>query len=139
MTHELIHEKTDELIQETTQCIFCLEALPLSENNKVVERACQCQYNCHGGCLNTWRQTENNSCAICRKKVGTDPVTVATPSQNEGVEYTMIRDTLERNQHNNIQNTYQLLTCCGSILYMCITLVAFIACVILICIAYLRK
>ena len=120
---------------EETQCIFCLESLPFSDNNKVIERECQCQYSCHGGCLNTWRQTENNSCAICRKKALLIPIT----PPNEGAEYTMIRDTLERNQHYNIQNTYQLLTCCGSILYMCITLVAFIACVVLVCIAYFRK
>jgi hypothetical protein len=86
--------------------------------------------------LNVWRQTENNSCAICRKNGKTDIVSVAP--QNEGTEYTMIQETLDRNQHYNVQNIYQLMTCCGSILYMCITLVAFIACVVLVCIAYAR-
>jgi hypothetical protein len=79
--------------QETIPCIFCLEELPLHDNNKVVERACLCQYTCHSGCLNTWQNTEKNSCPICRKKDGDG----ATAPHLEQIEST-IQHSLNQRQ-----------------------------------------
>lgn len=75
--------------QDTQQCIFCLEELPLHDSNKIVERSCLCQYSCHSACLDTWRKTESYSCAICRK----GPIIV-------------VIDNVEENRHNGVLNPH---------------------------------
>jgi hypothetical protein len=95
-------EKNDD----ESRCIFCLEAIPDSDNNKVVERACYCQYSCHSRCLNTWRQTENNSCAICRKNAG------ATAPHLEEIEVANLQPISE--ERIATLRIYEL--CCISIL-----------------------
>jgi hypothetical protein len=82
--------------QDNTQCIFCLEAMPQSDNNKVVERACQCQYSCHSGCLDTWRQTNPNSCAICRKRAGDGGSGATAPTEIRLLQETIRQNNLER-------------------------------------------
>jgi hypothetical protein len=96
---------------EETRCIFCFEAMHESDNNKIVERSCLCQYDCHSACFDKWRQTEQNSCAICRKKAG------ATAPHIEEIEGVIIQPISE--ERIATIRMYEL--CCISILVIFVT------------------